>query len=109
VLCNRLFSVKTLRGRKTKKGSPRLNSTGIFHGPVCTYFSVSIFRSLVDLGTALSKRSSVVIFDIFTLHPSAGITNQSAVGPLLAAFLEKQTGLRGSPFNRLQKGEKRKL
>lgn len=42
-----------------------LNSSGIFHRPACTYFSVSIFRSLVDFGTALSKRSSVVIFDMF--------------------------------------------
>lgn len=72
-----LFVSKNASGKTDKtEGSPRLNSAGIFCGPVCTYFSVSILRSLVDLGTALSKRSSVVIFDIFNLHPSAGITDQ---------------------------------
>lgn len=37
---------------------------GVLCTHTCTYFSVLIFRSLVDLGTALSNRSSVVILDI---------------------------------------------
>lgn len=53
----------------------------------------------MDLGTALSKRSSVVIFDIFNLHLSAGITNQSDVGCLLVTFLIKQMGITGNAFN----------
>lgn len=94
------------REEKTHKDSARLNSSGIFHGPVCTYFSVSIFRSLVDLGMALSKRSSVVIFDIFNLHLSAGATNQSAVGCLLVTFMIKQMGIRGNAFYSSKGGKK---
>lgn len=74
-----LISVGMLERR-----SPALSSSGTFHRPGCTYFRVSIFRSLVDFGTALSKSSSVVIFDMFLfalLLQSPSSCRNSSCGP----------------------------
>lgn len=79
----------------------------IWNFPVCTYFSVSIFRSLVDLGTALSKRSSVVIFDMFIFTPQLQSLHSCRISPCsLPDKKKKKQGWGQVLCNWLQKGEK---
>lgn len=80
----------------------------IWNFPVCTYFSVSIFRSLVDLGTALSKRSSVVIFDMFIFTPQLQSLHSCRISPCSLPDKKKKTGMRPSPLQLTPKGRKKR-